>query len=96
MAQLPILKFIFDRRKRASATKEGSIELQITFHRKAKFMATGIHVLPREWKNGQVTNRQDALQLNTSLSVVMGNARRIVNDLLDAGNRDLGETPKHM
>jgi len=96
MAQLPVLKFIFDRRKRASATKEGSIELQITFHRKAKFMASGIHVLPREWKNGQVIGRSDALHLNSSLSVLMGNARRVVNELLEAGDLDLDEIPKRM
>ena len=96
MAQLPVLKFIFDRHKRASATKEGSIELQITFHRKAKFIASGVRVLPREWKNGQVVGRQDALQLNSSLGILMGNARRIVNELLESGQLDIAEIPSRL
>ena len=96
MAQLPIMKFIFDRHKRSTPTKTGSIELQITFHRRAKFMATGVHVLPKEWKSGQVINRFDAMELNTSLDIMMANARRIVNELLQSGELELAEIPKRM
>lgn len=96
MAQLPILKFIYDRHKRSSATKNGSVELQITFHRKAKFMATGVRILPKEWKNGQVVNRFDAIELNTALDVMMSNARRTINLLLASGELDLNEIPKRM
>ena len=96
MAHLPILKFIFDRHKRASSKKHGSIELQITFHRQVKFMATGIRILPREWKNGQVINRLDALELNAALDILMANARSIVTELLAAGQLELSEIPKRM
>ena len=96
MAQLPILKFIFDRHHRATTSKWGTVELQITFHRKAKFMSTGVRVLPKEWKNGQVINRTDALELNNALSIMMGNARRVVNELLEAGQLELAEIPKRL
>ena len=82
MTQIPVLKFIYDRHNRSSASHNGSIELQITFHRRAKFMATGICVLPNEWKNGQVVNRFDAKELNTTLDFMMTNARRIVNEII--------------
>ena len=96
MAQLPILKFIFDRHKRSTPNKTGSIELQITFHRKAKFIATGVRVLQKEWKSGQVVNRFDAMELNVSLGIIMSNARRIVSELLASGELDLAEIPKRM
>ncbi|MBQ6050138.1 MAG: hypothetical protein IJL35_06025 [Bacteroidaceae bacterium] len=65
MSQLPIMKFVFDRRKRASAQKYGSVELDVTYNRRHKYMTTGVRILPKEWRNGHVVGRMDAMELNS-------------------------------
>ena len=41
----PTFKLIYDRQHRASKTKEGSVELRITYDRKQKHVTTGIRLL---------------------------------------------------
>lgn len=85
----PTLKLMFDRNKRASKTKEGSIELRIGFDRKKKYATTGVRVFPREWRNGRIVHRLDAIELQRTLDEFVANARRIINDLIERGEFDI-------
>jgi integrase len=55
---------LFDRRKTASKTKNGSVELLISHNGGQKIKSTGVCVKKHEWKNGMVVGRLDAQQLN--------------------------------
>lgn len=83
------MKLIFDRRKRASKTKEGAIELRITYDRKQRFVTTGVRVLPKNWRNGQVVNRLDAYELQRTLDMFVAHARSVINDLTERGEFDM-------
>lgn len=85
----PTLKLMFDRNKRASKTKEGSIELRIGFDRKKKYATTGVRVFPREWRNGRIVHRLDAIELQRTLDEFVANARGIINDLIERGEFDI-------
>lgn len=85
----PIFKLIYDRRHRASNTKEGAIELRITYNRIQKHATTGVRVLPKQWKNGRIVNRLDAFELQHSLDVFVLNARKVVNEQIEAGTLDM-------
>lgn len=85
----PTLTLMFDRRKRASKTKEGSIELRITFNRVKRYVTTGVRVFPGEWKNGAVVNRLDAYELQRTLDQFVVHARRVINDLMERGELDM-------
>lgn len=85
----PIFKLIFDRKKRATATKEGVIELRITYKRIQRFAVTGIRVLPKHWRDGRIVNRLDALELQNALDMYVLNARRTVNELMERGRLDM-------
>jgi site-specific recombinase XerD len=87
--QTAILQLVFDRRKRASSTKEGSIELRITYYKKQRFVTTGIRVLPKQWKNGRIINRMDAFELQHSLDLFVANARKVINEQTEAGTFDI-------
>lgn len=91
MISTPILTFVYDRRKRASNHKEGSVELRITFERRQKFITTGVRLLPKQWKNGQVVNRLDALELQETLETVMVKVRKVINEMLSSGNLNIDE-----
>ena len=85
----PTLKLLFDRNKRASKTKEGSVELRIGFERKKKYATTGVRVFPREWRDGRVVNRLDAVELQRTLDEFVATARRVINDLMARGELDM-------
>ena len=84
-----LMKLIFDRKKKASSTKEGTIELRITYKRIQRFAVTGIRVLPRQWRDGRIVNRLDALELQNALDMYVLNARKTVNDLMERGRLDM-------
>ena len=96
MATLPIMRFVFDRRHRASATKEGSVELQVYYMGERKWLSTGVRVLPKQWKNGQVVARIDSGRLNQLLRHVMDVAQTIVDDMLQGGGIRLSDMPERM
>ena len=50
----PVLILVFDRHCRATKTREGSVDLRITYERRQRFVTTGFRLFPRQWKNGQV------------------------------------------
>ena len=85
----PVFKLLFDRRKRASNSKEGAIELRITYNCIQRFATTGIRVLPKQWKNGFIVNRLDAVELQQSLDLYVARARKVVNEQLVAGTLDM-------
>ncbi len=86
----PTLKLIFDRRKRASANKEGAIELRITFNRIQKHATTGVRVLPKQWRDdGTIINRYDAAELQQTLDLFVLNARKIINRQMASGTLDM-------
>ena len=85
----PIFKLIYDRNGRASNTKEGSVELRITYNRVQRFVTTGVRVLPKHWKNGCIINRTDAIELQRTLDTFITNARRVVNEQMEAGTLDM-------
>jgi integrase/recombinase XerD len=64
------LRFVFDRRHVATATRIAPIELKIYFkHGYAKIIPTGIKVYLGEWNN-MVVNRKDSQTLNRELSAI--------------------------
>lgn len=93
---MPILVFVYDRKKKASSKCSASVELRITFARKVKYVATGVRLFPKEWRGGTVVNRPDSAELNELLTSVMLRARRVVNAMVDTGCLNLGEIPRRM
>ncbi len=85
----PTLKLIYDRRHRATSTKEGAIELRITYNRIQKHATTGVRVLPKQWRNGTVVNRLDAFELQHTLDIFVANARKVINERMESGTLDM-------
>ena len=84
-----ILTFIFDRNKRSDRNKEGSVELRMTLYKKQRYIGTGVRVLPKHWKSGQVVGLEDAEKLNQSLSRLRRNIWKIAGELEERNALDL-------
>ena len=63
-------KLIFDRRKTASRTREGYVEVRVTIDRMTKYISTGVRVYKNEWAADRVVNRRDAQALNDRLAII--------------------------
>lgn len=72
-----------------SVPKEGSIELRITWNRVQKHVTTGVRVLPKQWRNGQIVNRLDAFELQRALDMFVTKARQTINSLMERGELDM-------
>ena len=94
---LPILNFVYDRYHRATPTKPGVIELRIAFRGKQKYMSMKIYLLPKHWKNGIVTNREDAKYLNDYLQRIKAEVQQVIQKMLEEkGDIDIFQIPNEL
>ena len=90
------MTFVYDRKRVATAAKEAVVELRISYERKSKYISTGITLLPKQWRNGRVTNRADMVELNNSLDLLMQKARKVVNTMIEEGELRMEELPRRI
>lgn len=79
------LTFLFDRRKKASKTKEAVVELRITAQGKRSYISTGVWLLKNQWSNGLVVNHKDWKQLNERLQMMYRKCSDVITKMMDEG-----------
>lgn len=91
--KLPTLAVIYDRYHKASKTRKASLEIRVTYNRRQKYLSTGIHIYPREWKEKtkEVINTSEALYLNKALDTLKSQVKDILYDMQKEGNIDLSD-----
>lgn len=89
--KVPKVKLVYDRKKRATSTHEGTIELRVLFQCKQKFLSTGVAILPRQWdeKNECVKLRNDSTSLNKALMTIKNAAVDLLMEMVQQGYVDL-------
>lgn len=78
-------KLIFDRRKTASRTREGYVEVRVTIDRMTKYISTGVRVYKNEWAADRVVNRRDAQALNERLAIIFEKVCQAANESVKQG-----------
>ena len=78
-------KLIFDRRKTASRTREGYVEVRVTIDRMTKYISTGVRVYKNEWAADRVVNRKDAQALNDRLTIIFEKVCQAANESVKQG-----------
>lgn len=96
MRALPTLTYVYDRKKVATVAKMAVVELRISYERKSKYISTGVMLSPKQWKNGRVTNREDMVELNNTLDLLMQKARKVVNTMIEEGELRMEELPRRI
>lgn len=93
--KIPAVQFVFDRKKTATKTRKGIIEMRITYLRKRKYMTTGIKCFPSQWSQDKesVVNSTDAVQCNRVLLEMKKKAMKVIADMVDEGIVDLYAIP---
>ena len=90
---IPRIKFIYDRHKRATAQKKGSIEIRITFGKVQKYITTGVEIFPRQWDsvNECVKNSFEAPEYNRILQTYRQRAAKVIADSTEKGIIDIAD-----
>jgi site-specific recombinase XerD len=63
----PVIRVLFDRRKNASETTKGAVEIDIYHNYKRVRFATGVSVYKSQWKDGKVVNAYNSIELNEKI-----------------------------
>ena len=84
---LPAIKFLFDRRKKAAATIAAAVELEIYFDRShRKRISTDVKVFSGQWDERlHVVSRKDGVQLNARLSALRKEQEDILSEMYAQG-----------
>ncbi len=89
----PILKYIYNRYRKASPTRDAVVELRIAYNNKQKYLSTGIRLFPKEWQRGRVVNRLDASIINKTLDKLMNDVREVIYEMIDDDQIDIFAIP---
>lgn len=79
----PRVRFVFDRKHTASKTTKGTVQIEITFERKRKWLTTGVRLYSDQWsEKTKVRNTVQSLDLNERLDAQMQNINEFINSLI--------------
>ena len=89
----PILKYIYNRYRKASPTRGAVVELRIAYNNRQKYLSTGMRLFPKEWQRGRVVNRLDAAIINKTLDKLMNDVREVIYEMIDDDQIDIFGIP---
>jgi integrase len=84
--KLPVIKYVFARKRNKVKSDVYPIELYLSYKSKQKYIATGIRVKLNQWRNNQVVGSLDSIELNKSLDILKNRAWAIVNRMYEEGS----------
>lgn len=79
------VKVVFDRKKVATTSKVGLVQIEIYHNRQRKWISTGVKVYKDQWKNHiGVCNRKDAVELNERISSIAKELQSYINKCIQS------------
>lgn len=80
----PSIRFIFDRKKAASKTSKGLVQIEILYKRRRKWIGTGIKLLSHQWdERYHVVRSPSAVVDNQTLDTIMVRVKDVVRSVID-------------
>lgn len=79
----PTARFVFDRKHTASKTTKGTVQIEVLFERKRKWIGTGVRLYSDQWNDKvKVKNTVQSIELNERLDAQMSNINEYINGLI--------------
>lgn len=96
MINYPRTTLIYDRYKKASASKKATIEIRISHERKQKYISTGIRLFPNQWINGKIVKCPSAMKLNMQLNKQLDDVMQAIYNMYKEGHIDIFDIPNRI
>lgn len=80
---LPKVRLVFDRKKVCKNNSEGDVEVYVYHLGKKRYLATGVRCRKREYKEGTISVRADAVELNKRLQWCLRTIQEQVNAMVE-------------
>lgn len=86
MLKLPKVRAVFDRKKKASATTTGVVEIEIIFNRtQRKTLSSGIELYSNQWEDGLIVRHAESKKLNRKITDLIKNYEGIARSVIQDG-----------
>lgn len=86
MLKLPKVRAVFNRKKKASATTTGVVEIEIIFNRtQRKTLSSGIELYSNQWEDGLVVRHAESKKLNRKITDLIKNYEGIARSIIQDG-----------
>lgn len=85
----PQINLVFDRRKKATPIVKSLLELRITYDYKQKWISTGIQLYSTQWKDGNIVNCDDIIEISKTLDKLISDVKQIIYTMMQEGNIDI-------
>ena len=79
---------VYNHRGRVSKDGTAPVEVRVSVGRRSYYINTGVNVRAKEWKFGQVVNRQDCQELNERVAIMLKRVDGIINEHLKNGTEN--------
>lgn len=87
---IPKVRLVFDRKAKAGNNKcEGDVEVYVYHNGKKRYLSTGVRVRKREYNDGTISVRADAVELNRRLQWCLRNVQEQINQMVEDDNVDV-------
>ena len=91
---VPIIRFVFDRRHTACDTRKGTVDMVITFDKQRKYLSTGVKCYPHQWKdnpkkNIYVSGTGADVEINKILHTMYQKTFKILSEQIEKGQVDI-------
>lgn len=80
---IPKVRLVFDRKAKAGKTDEGDVEVYIYHMGSKRYLVTGVRCRKREYRDGVVSMRADAVELNKRLQLCVRNIQSQINVMVE-------------
>lgn len=86
MLKLPKVRAVFDRKKKASATTTGVVEIEVIFNRtQRKTLSSGIELYSNQWEDGLIVRHAESKKLNRKITDLIKNYEGIARSIIQDG-----------
>lgn len=83
MNSYPNVRILHGRRAKMTPSNESTVEIEVSFNGKRKWLSTGVKVLSKNWSNrNKVVGRVDALELNMKIEKMYDNIVNFIRRLM--------------
>ena len=89
----------YNHRRRFGKDGTAPVEVSVLVGRRYYYINTGVSVRAKEWKFGQVVNRQDSKEMNERIGIMLARVDGVINEYLKRGteaNIDFDELRKQV